>query len=107
MTDSPSLLQDRNGKAIQTLSPDDTTVAQVAFGADSDTVALPDGAQIVEITASDFCRVAFGDSDVTATATSRIASPGTRVYRVPPGATNLAAIQFGSTSGYVTITRLF
>jgi hypothetical protein len=101
------LPQDRNGRSIQTLSPDDTTVANVAFGAASARVALPAGAAVVEISSSDFCRMAFGDVTVVASATSRIASPGSRVYRVPPGATNLAVIQFGSTSGYVTITRLF
>jgi hypothetical protein len=101
------LPQDRNGKAVQTLSPDDTTVAQVAFGAASANVALPTGAEIVEISSSDFCRVAFGGSAVAATATSRISPPGRAVYRVPPGATKLAAIQLGSTSGFVTITRLF
>lgn len=107
MTDI-GLPQDRNGKPVQTLSPDDTTVAQVAFGAASANVALPAGATIVELSSSDFCRIAFGDDNtVAATATSRILPPGGRAYRVPPGATHIAAIQLGSSSGYVTVTRLF
>jgi hypothetical protein len=112
MTDSPSLLKDRDGAPIQTLIPDDTTVASLTSGADSTSAALPadpsgNVAIIVEVTASNFCYIAFGADEVEASTASRLMSPGSRVYRVPPGATTVAVLELGGNAAAVSITRLY
>lgn len=104
----PNLLKDRDGVGIQTLIPDHTSVAQAVIGAGNARTALPADAVVVEVCASDFCRFAFGDASVDATAgTVSLFSPARVVYRVPPGATDFAVTQLGSTSGFVTVTRLY
>lgn len=103
----PHLPRDRNDNAIQVLTPDDTTVAQVAFGAGNQTAPLPTDSTIVEVVSTDFCRIAFGDETVDATVgTRRIFPPGGAVYRVPSGATRVAVTQIGTSTGFVTVTRM-
>jgi hypothetical protein len=101
------LLKDRDGAGIQTLIPDDTTVASITSGSTSAAAALPAGASIVEVSASNFCYIAFGGSSVAATTTSRLCPPGRAVYRLPPGATNFAVLEIAATAALVTVTRLY
>lgn len=104
----PFLLKDRDDHSIQTLAPDDTTVVQATIAAGNSRAALPTGAQIVEIASTDFCRIAFGDVTVDATAgTRRIFPAGAATYRIPDGADHFAVTQVGASSGVVTVTRLF
>lgn len=100
------LPQDVDSRPIQVLSPAESSVANLAIGATTDRVALPSGAQIVEVASQDICRMAFGTSAVEATNSSRLVPAGVTVYKVPTGATHLAAIRVGSSTGAITITKL-
>lgn len=103
---SVQLPQDVDSRPIQVLSPTESSVANLTISGASVKVALPSGAQIVEIASADLCRMAFGDSNVTASSTSRLVPAGVSVYRVPTGASHIACIQVGASSGGVTITKL-
>ena len=99
--------KDVDGKAIQVLAPVEGTVAEVVIGAASSSVALPSGASVVEVAASDLCRIKFGDASVDASVgTVRVFPAGVAVYRVPVGATHIAAIRIGSSSGFLTVAEL-
>jgi len=101
------LPKDVDGHSIQTLAPVESTVAQVVIAGGNQRVALPTGANIIEIACNDVCRIKLGDSTVDATSgTSRIFPPGAAVYRVPSGATHLAVTQVGASSGFVTVCEM-
>jgi hypothetical protein len=107
-----NLAKDKHDRDIQALAPLEATVANVTIGGASASVALPAGARVVEVAASSACRMAFGNSGVTATATSRLFPAGVSVYKVPEdasgvAATHLAVIQYSGSTGDVTVTRLF
>jgi hypothetical protein len=81
---------------------------QVGIAGGNNRVALPPESEIVEVSASDACRIAFGNASVDATAgTRRIFPSGVCVYKVPPGATHVAVTQVGTSSGFVTVARMF
>jgi hypothetical protein len=81
---------------------------QASIAAGNNRVALPAESEIVEVSASDTCRVAFGTSTVDATVgTRRVFPAGCAVYKVPPGATHIAVTQVGTSSGVVTVARMF
>lgn len=103
----PSMPRDPDGHPIQTLAPDDTTVVQANIASGNNVASLPVGALVVEVAASDFCRIAFGDGTVDVTAgTHRIFPSGAAVYRVPSGMDHFAVTQLGTSSGVVTVTKL-
>ena len=97
---------DKDSIPIQALSPVESTVAQLTIGATTSSIALPANAEIVEVTAQDVCRMAFGLSGVEASAASRLVLAGTSVYKVPAEATHIACIRVGSSSGAISITKL-
>lgn len=104
----PLLPKDRDSIPIQVLSVEEGTVVQLVIGAGNQRIALPTQSEVVEVAASDTCRVAFGDSSVDATAgTRRLFPSGSAVYKVPPGATHIAVTQVGTSSGFVTVARMF
>ena len=104
----PLLPKDRDSKSIQVLSVQEDTVVQVTIAAGNNRVALPAESEIVEVAASDTCRVVFGSASVDATAgTRRVFPAGCAVYKVPPGATHVAVTQVGTSSGFVTVARMF
>lgn len=80
----------------------------VPIAAGNNRVALPPEAEIVEVSASDTCKIVFGDSTVDATTgTRRIFPLGSAVYKVPPGATHIAVTTYNASSGTVTVARMF
>lgn len=101
------LPRDPSAAPIPVLAPEDTTVATATIQTGNNSAALPAGSIIVEVCATDYCRMAFGIStiDVT-TGTRRIIPPGVSVYKIPANATHFAITQFGTTSGTVTVTKL-
>src|SRR6185312_7750960 len=99
LTTLPTLLKDRDSHGIQTLIPDDSSVAAATISAVNSRAPLPADAQIVEVVATDLCRFAFGDETVDATQGTRRIFNGTGVYRVPPNATHFAVTQVGTSSG--------
>lgn len=92
---------DLRGYAIQALAPD--TNATVAIGAASAAVSLPTGSEVVRISASCNCFLRFG---ATATGSDMVFNAGSEVFRVPAGATQVAAIQNGAVTGTLSVTRL-
>ena len=103
----PNLHKDANAAPIQVLIPDDASVVQITIGAGNQSTSLPSGAVIVEICATDDCRVAFGTSGVDATSgVKRAFTKGAAVYKLPDTATHVACTQIGTSSGFLTITRL-
>lgn len=96
-----------NGEAIQVLSPEESTVAEVAIGSGNASAALPANAAVVEVAVTATCRFAFGDSNVDASSgTRRLLLTGVYVYRVPTDATHFAVIQDDAETGKVTVARL-
>lgn len=106
-TPAPFLPPDKHGEPIQVLSPHSST-AVVTGSASSARVALPTGAQILEISLSGSMHIRFGDSSVDAATTDFFLPEGfVGTYKVPDGATHLAAIwTSGETGGNVYIHKL-
>jgi hypothetical protein len=103
----PRLPKDRDGDAIQVLSVEESTVLQLDITGANDREALPANAEVVEIAASNTCRIVFGDSSVDATVGVRRIFPiGVAVYRVPLGATHIACVQVDGSTGFVTVARM-
>lgn len=100
------------GHTIQALAPDGGT-NKIDLSGSSQSVVLPAG-NVLEISASQTCWIAFGDNTVTAskpaggpqTGTSILFIQGTSVYLRPPKATYIAAILDGSTAGALTVTGM-
>ncbi len=99
-----SLPRDNQGYAIQALAPDANVI--VAIGAASANVALPTGAEVVRISAPVNCYIKFGTAGVTATGNDPAMNTGAEVFRVPTGATHIAAIQNGAVTGNASITKM-
>ena len=101
---------DLNSAPIQVLAIDESAVVELPIQAGNNRVALaytPANSQIVEVTATSDCRIAFGDSTVDVTAgTRRIMMAGTAVYKLLPGTTHVAVTALGGGSGYVTVSRM-
>lgn len=99
-----SLPSDASGRAVQALAPvyiDDFTVSgsstRVAVGA----------ATVVRLASSAAGYFLFGDSNVTAASTTSHFFPaGVEVFAVPVGATHVAFINDGSSSGVGTVSAL-
>ncbi len=101
------LPRDPGAAPIPALAPDDTSVAQVSIAAGNNSAALPAGSVIVEVSAQDYCRMAFGISTVDATVgVRRLVPPGISVYKLPASVTHFAVTQVGSSTGVFTITKL-
>jgi hypothetical protein len=101
------LPRDPGAAPIPALAPDDTTVAQVSIAAGNNSAALPAGSIIVEVSAQDYCRMAFGISTVDATVgVRRLVPPGISVYKLPANATHFAVTQVGASTGVFTVTKL-
>jgi hypothetical protein len=104
----PLLPKDRDSHVIQTLAPDDESVVELPIQAGNNRVALPAECEVVEVSATNECRMAFGDSSVDATVGIRRIFPiGVAVYRVPPGITHVAITNLSGSNGFVTVTRLY
>jgi hypothetical protein len=104
----PLLPKDLDSIPIQVLSPDETAVIAITISAVNNRVALPSNCEIVEICASDNCRIVFGNASVDATTgTRRLFTAGAAVYRVPEGATHVAVTSYNASTGLVTVTRLY
>lgn len=102
----PVMPRDNNSDAIQTLSPLEGTVVQLTISAGNSSIALPEDAEVIEVAASDLCRLKFGTASVDATSGARVFPPGVAVYKVPEGATHVAVTQIGTSSGFVTICEM-
>ena len=101
-----SLPLDRNGQAIQILRASGTR-ANLTAGAASSRVAIPSGAQVVLIRATDHIWYNFGDSNVTASAadTSVLFPAGEAAVVVPTGATHVAVLRVGSSDVPVQLEK--
>jgi uncharacterized RmlC-like cupin family protein len=102
----PVLQHDKNGNAVQVLSPSIST-AVTTSGAGSASGALPTGSVIVRLETTGPAWIRFGDSTVTAVSngTSVLMQAGD-YFRVPQGATHLAVLRIGSENVSVSITRM-
>lgn len=108
VTHQPLLPKDRDSIPVQVLSVQEDTVVVANIAAGNNRVALPPESEIVEVSASDTCRIVFGNSSVDATVGTRRVFPlGSAVYKVPPGATHIAVTTYNASSGIVTIARMF
>lgn len=97
---------DRNGREIQVLRGSGSR-ANLTAGATTSNVALPTGAQIVFIRATDHVWINFGTAGVTASAanTSQLHPAGESVAIVPTGATHFAALRVGASDVPVQIEK--
>lgn len=104
---SPQLPDDRRGVPIQVLAPHDNVVRIVDPSA-TDRVALPAGAQVIELSVSGALHIRFGDSSVNATTSDFYLPSGfVGTYRVPPTATHVAAIfAVGTTAATLYVHKL-
>jgi hypothetical protein len=103
----PLLPRDRDGIPMQVLSVQEDTVIQLSIAAGNQRTTLPPDAEVVEVAATDVCRLKFGNASVDATASARVFPGGTQIYKLPPGATHVAITQVGTSSGFVTVARMF
>jgi hypothetical protein len=92
---------DDNNKEVQTLAPG--TTISLTIGASSDAGTLPAGSEVVRVSASDSCYVAFSSS---ASSADMLFAAGSEVFKVPAGATQFACIRQGTASGVLTVTRM-
>ena len=107
-TINPSMPKDRHSQPIQVLAPYEASAVTLSIAPGNQRIALPAFAQVVEIAASDVCRVRFGDSTVDATvADARVFPAGVGVVAVPPGSTHFAITQYNGSSGIVSVARLY
>lgn len=83
---------DRNGIAVPAIAPQ-TDVAVGALASSTAKVTLPTNYAHVEIASTGSFYFAFGDSTVTATTASSLFTAGSKVYRVPDGATHFAFLE--------------
>lgn len=105
---APLLPKDRDSVSIQVLAPDEAAVVVANIAPGNNRVALPADCEIVEVAASDACRMAFGDGTVDVSVGNRRIFPaGAAVYRVPPGVTHIAVSQYNGSTGVVSITRMY
>lgn len=108
VTHLPLLPKDRDSIPVQVLSVQEDTVVFANIAGGNNRVALPPDSEIVEVAASDVCRVKFGNSSVDATSgTSRIFPQGVAVYKLPPGATHISVTNYNASSGILTVARMF
>ena len=97
---------DQNGDAIQTLAPENTS--NVTVTGSSSSTSLPSATvsgDVVRLASDQDCYVEFGGSGVSASASSLLFMAGVEFFKVPLGATHVAALQL-STAGVLTITRM-
>jgi hypothetical protein len=98
---------DQNGFPIQTLALG-TSTNTIVVGGSSLRQPLPSGAgaeDIVRLACNTDCFIIFGDSTVVATSSDALFTAGVEAFKVPDGATHVAAIQ-ESSSGIMTLTEL-
>lgn len=105
------LPQDADSAPIQALSPVEGSVAVHTLSGVSSAVALPSGAELVEVSCTGNMLFAFGNSGVSATTSSRVLPTGCYVYKVPYSSgntlcTHFAAITVDGSSGRVSVARL-
>lgn len=97
----------QDGADIQVLRPDEDTVQNVSIGASQQRIALPSETDIVEITVSADCYIAFGDGTVAATDQSRALLRGTYVYATDRFQTHVSVLRLTVTdTGIATATRM-
>jgi hypothetical protein len=104
-----TLHSDNNGRAIQ-LFPLGAVRAQVttADALTTAAVAIPSGAEWVEIRATDVCYINFGTSGVVAAAdeTSQLFPAGEKVQKLPAGTTHFAVIRASANDVTVQMEKL-
>lgn len=78
------LPKDKSGDSIPLLARDDTEVDSFNFTDATGTTArpMPASTDIVEVTVTEDCHIAFGGSGITATTSSGIILRGTYTYRI-------------------------
>ena len=88
-----------SGTAVQVLGVDDDgTVISAILGTETSS-ALPSGADIVEVNLTSDAYIAFGDSGVTASASSRVLPAGSYYYRLLEGQTHVSYLDGPSGAG--------
>ena len=99
---------DQNGFPIQTMSLVNTP-SVMAVTAVTDRVTLPAGTaagDILRIAMTVDSYFAWGDVTITASSADSIFTAGVEVFKIPTGATHLAAVIIGVTSGRLSVTEL-
>jgi hypothetical protein len=92
------------GNPIQSLAP--MVTVSLAIGVASVNAALPAGAEVVRIAANNKCFIKFGTVGVVATGADLVFPIGSEVFRVPTGATHIAVIQDGASTGLANVTSM-
>lgn len=100
-----TLPQDIKGQTIQAMAPDGSGIAQITVGAASARVALPGDCEVVRVASTVDCWFRFGDGSVVAAGTDSFFAKGSEIFKIPSGATHIAAIQT-SAGGTMSITRM-
>ena len=102
------LPRDKDDNPIQVLSVEEDTVVAANIASGHNRVALPADADVVEIAATNECKIKFGNSSVDAsTGVARVFPLGVCVYKVPQGATHLSVTSYNSSTGLVTVARMY
>lgn len=101
---SATLLRDNNGQPVHALQP--LNPASVVLSATSQPLVIPSDSKFIRIASTGAAWVAFGTSGVVATTSSILFPPGVEVFPVPEGATHVAALQVGASTGYFSINRM-
>lgn len=99
----PIFGQDRNGIAVPAVAPTTDVVVDALAAAHSE-VTIPAGYTHVEVASTGNFYFEFGDSTATATTSSSLFTAGSKVYRVPDGATKLSHLEADSASDGLPIT---
>jgi hypothetical protein len=97
---------DQNGRALQSLAPNQIGVQLIAIGGTSVRVPIPTESQVVRIAATGNCYVAFGDNSIVATSSHMLFPVGVELFTVKPTWTHVAVIAEAGATGNVSISDM-
>lgn len=95
-----------SGDFVQILGPDTAGAVQGTIGATSARVAIPSGAKIIRVAASQTCFLNFGDSTVEASSGDMYFPSGVEYFSVESGITHIAFIEIGAAGGLLNVVKL-
>ena len=88
---------------------DPINAVSIAIGAASASATIPPGSELLALMSSGNCHFRMGKGAQTALATDPMlgSSNGLFILRVPPSADTIACIQDGSSTGNLSVSRVF
>lgn len=101
-------VQDEDSNAIQTLAPDTTraNINALTVGGTAASAQLATTSDVFRLATDADSWIMFGDSGVSAQANDILFPAGVEIFKRPEGATHISCIQFGGSSGTLSVTPM-